>query len=242
MPRGVILGAIDQAPPLARALPDDGQDHLHLALVVEHPVDLVVVAGAEVAHHVLVAVEEHDGALVVQLVHLVEVGHAPGHGVERAARAARPVVALVEDDPLPHLGHQLLQHLVLPLAVRVVVAAEADHHQPLLLGHDGLVDVEGVVEADDVLGVGLDLLDGAQLGRLRRRRRRRGLGSGACRFLCVRLVRVRSLGGWDAFRGGRVVDVGPALLQRVLLGRQRRALGRVCLPFSRGDQVGRGAV
>ena len=50
---------------------------LYLYLLVFHgPVDLVVVAGAEVDHHVLVPEEEHHRARVVQLVHLVEVCRA----------------------------------------------------------------------------------------------------------------------------------------------------------------------
>lgn len=46
-----------------------------LLLVVEGPGDLVVVTGAEIDHDVLVSEEEHHGAGVVQLVHVVEVGH-----------------------------------------------------------------------------------------------------------------------------------------------------------------------
>jgi hypothetical protein len=44
-------------------------------LVLHGPVDLVVVACAQIDHDVLVAEEEHDGAGIVQLVHLVEVRH-----------------------------------------------------------------------------------------------------------------------------------------------------------------------
>jgi hypothetical protein len=44
-------------------------------LVLHGPVDLVVVAGAQIDHDVLVAEEEHDGAGIVELVHLVEVRH-----------------------------------------------------------------------------------------------------------------------------------------------------------------------
>ncbi len=44
-------------------------------LVLHGPVDLVVVAGAQIDHDVLVAEEEHDGAGIVELVHLIEVRH-----------------------------------------------------------------------------------------------------------------------------------------------------------------------
>ena len=43
--------------------------------VLEGPVDLVIISGAQIDHDVLVSVEEHDGAGVVEFVHLVEVGH-----------------------------------------------------------------------------------------------------------------------------------------------------------------------
>ena len=43
--------------------------------VLKSPVDLVIISGAQVDHDVLVPVEEHDGTGVVELVHLVEVGH-----------------------------------------------------------------------------------------------------------------------------------------------------------------------
>lgn len=76
----------------------------------------------------LVAEEEHDGARVVQLVHGLEVGHL----VE---------VAQVHDGEVLDLVRDLVQHLVLPHAVRVVVAPEAYHHQPVLFREDRLVHV-----------------------------------------------------------------------------------------------------
>jgi len=62
-----------------------GRALAHLLLVVERPGDLVVVSGSKVDHDVLVAEEEHDGARVVQLVHVVEVGHLS----ERASKRER---------------------------------------------------------------------------------------------------------------------------------------------------------
>lgn len=47
----------------------------HLLLVLQWPVDLVVVTRAQIDHNVLVAEEEHHRARIVQLVHLVEVRH-----------------------------------------------------------------------------------------------------------------------------------------------------------------------
>lgn len=70
----LTLGTDDQTAALLRATVDGLDNVDELLFVLEHPVELVVVAGAEIAHHVLVAEEEHDGDGVVQLVHLVEVG------------------------------------------------------------------------------------------------------------------------------------------------------------------------
>ena len=64
-----------KTPALLGAAVDGLDDVDQLLLVLQHPVELVVVSGAEVAEHVLVAPEEEDGAGVVELVHAVEVGH-----------------------------------------------------------------------------------------------------------------------------------------------------------------------
>ena len=69
---GIILRRYDQT----STFPGPAVDCLHnvykLLGVLHGPVDLVVVSGAQINHDVFVAVEEHAGARVVQLVHLVE--------------------------------------------------------------------------------------------------------------------------------------------------------------------------
>ena len=75
MSRRVILWAVDQTATLPRSIIYDLEDINHFVRVVEQPVDLVVVTGLEVTHHVLVAIEEHDSHTIVQLVHLVEIWH-----------------------------------------------------------------------------------------------------------------------------------------------------------------------
>lgn len=116
----VVLGAHDETAPLLGAPVDRLKDVDELLLVLQHPLDLVVVAGAQVDHHVLVAEEEHERARVVELVHLVEVGHLVD-------------VAQVYDGKVAHLVGDLVQHLVLPHAVRVPVSAEADDDEAVLL-------------------------------------------------------------------------------------------------------------
>jgi hypothetical protein len=125
---GVVLGTDDQTAALLGALIDGLADVDELLLVLEDKVELVVVTGAQIDHHVLVAEEPHDGAGVVQLVHLVEVGHLVN-------------VAQVDDAEILDALGDLVQHLVLSHAVGIPVAPEADAHQALLLRQNGLIDV-----------------------------------------------------------------------------------------------------
>lgn len=84
----------------------------------------------------LVAEEEHDGAGVVEFVHLVKVGDLVD-------------VADVDDGEGLDLVGDLVEDLVLLHACLVPVAAEADDDEALLLGEDGLVDVPAGVEVGD---------------------------------------------------------------------------------------------
>lgn len=67
------FGADHQTTALLGALVYRLNDVDQLLLVLQHPVQLVVVSCAEIAHHMLVAVEEHDRHPVVKFIHLVEV-------------------------------------------------------------------------------------------------------------------------------------------------------------------------
>ena len=130
------LWADHQTSSLLGAAIDGLEDIDELLLVLQDPIELVVVAGSEIAHDVLVAEKEHDGAGVVQLVHLVEVGDLVD-------------VADVDGGEALDLVGDLVEHLVLAHAVGVPVAAEADHAQALLFAEDGLVDVPARVEMGD---------------------------------------------------------------------------------------------
>ena len=129
----VVLGRHHNTPALDGA-PVYGLDDVdHLLLVLQRPVDLVVVARAQIDHDVLVPVEEHGGARVVQLVHLVEVGHLRD-------------VHQVAHGKVLHLLGDLVQGLVHLHALGVPVVAEADDHHPLRLVQDGLVHLPAVGE------------------------------------------------------------------------------------------------
>lgn len=124
----VILRTDHQTAPLLSTLVDGFADIDELLLVLENKVELVVVTGAQIDHHVFVAEEPHDGTGIVELVHLVEIGDLVN-------------VAKVDNaEVLDALG-DLVEDLILPHAVGVPVAAEADADQTLLLAEDGLVDM-----------------------------------------------------------------------------------------------------
>ena len=133
MPCRVILRADDETASLLRTTVDGLDNVDELLLVLQHPLDLVVVARAQVDHHVLVSEEEHEGALVVELVHLVEVGHLID-------------VAEVDDGEVLHLIGDAIEHLVLAHAVGAPVSAEPDDYQPFIFAENGLVDVPAGLE------------------------------------------------------------------------------------------------
>lgn len=75
VPRGVVLRTDDETTAFLGALVDGLTDIDKLLLVLENKVELVVVTGTQVDHHVLVTEKPHDSARVVELVHLVEIGY-----------------------------------------------------------------------------------------------------------------------------------------------------------------------
>jgi hypothetical protein len=137
--RRVILRAHHQTPSFLRALVNRLNNINKLLLILEHPVQLVVISRAEIAHHVLVAEEEHHRDRVVQLVHLLEIGHLVQ-------------VADVDDGEVLDAVRDLVEDFVLAHAVWVPVAPEADHYQAVFFGHDGLVDVPAGDEVGDYDG------------------------------------------------------------------------------------------
>jgi uncharacterized 2Fe-2S/4Fe-4S cluster protein (DUF4445 family) len=73
--RGVILRRDDQTASLLRAFVNRFDDVNQFLLVLENPVEFVVVTGAEITHHVFVSEKEHNRNWVVEFVHLLEVGN-----------------------------------------------------------------------------------------------------------------------------------------------------------------------
>jgi hypothetical protein len=64
--RRIVLRANNKTSTLLRTLVDRFNNIYQLLLILQHPVQLVVVASAEIAHHVFVAEEEHERDCVVE--------------------------------------------------------------------------------------------------------------------------------------------------------------------------------
>ncbi len=62
-----------QTSPLLCTTIDSLNDINQLLLILQYPVELIVVSRPEIAHHVLVAEEEHERHWIVQFIHLLEV-------------------------------------------------------------------------------------------------------------------------------------------------------------------------
>lgn len=133
MPCRIILGADNQTATLLRTAIDRFYNVDELLFVLQNPLDLVVVASAQIDHHVFVSEEKHEGAFVVQLVHLVEVGHLVD-------------VAKVDDGEILNAVGDAVEHFILSHAFRRPVSAKADDYNALIFAQDGLVDVPASLE------------------------------------------------------------------------------------------------
>lgn len=71
----LTLRTDNQTATLLRSTINSLDDINQLLLILQHPVQLVIVAGAEVAHHVLVAEEEHEGDGIIEFIHLLKIGN-----------------------------------------------------------------------------------------------------------------------------------------------------------------------
>jgi hypothetical protein len=125
---GVVFGRDNQTTALLCTLVDGLNNVDEFLLILQDPVEFVVVASAKVTHHVLVAEEEHEGDCVVEFVHLFEVRYL----VE---------VADIDDSKVLDAVGNFVEHFVLFHAVWIPVSTKADDNQALVLGEDGLINV-----------------------------------------------------------------------------------------------------
>lgn len=156
MARRVVLWAHNQAAALLGTTVDGLDDIYELLFVFDDPLDLVVVASAQIDHHVLVAPEEHDRAWIIELVHYCN--PLEERAASRTATWREPtfvevgnllVVTDVDDGKVLHLGSNAREHVVLSHAVRVAVFAKADDHNAVGFREDGLVNMPGLLELRD---------------------------------------------------------------------------------------------
>jgi len=124
----VIFRADYQSPALFSSTIDGLYNVNEFLLVLQHPIQLVVVPSSKIAHHMLVPKEKHNRYRVVQFIHLLEVGDL----VE---------IAHIDDGKVLDSIGDAIQDLVLSHALRVPVTTEADDHQSFLLAHDSLIDM-----------------------------------------------------------------------------------------------------
>jgi hypothetical protein len=129
----VIFRTNNQTTTLLSASIDGLDDIDQLLLVLQNPVQLVVVTSAEIAHHVFVAEEEHQGDWVVDFVHLLEVRNLVEIAHIDGGKVLDSIGDMVEDFILSH-------------TVGIPVATEADNNQAFLLRHDSLVNVPAADE------------------------------------------------------------------------------------------------
>ena len=84
----------------------------------------------------LIPKKKHQRNRIIQLIHLLEIRHL----IQITHIQNREILNSVGD---------AVQHFVLPHAVGVPVAPEADYDQPLFFGHYGLVDVPACYEVGE---------------------------------------------------------------------------------------------
>ena len=114
IPSTVVLRRHNQTSTLLRPPIYRLNDINKLLLILQHPVQLVIISRSKITHHVFVTEEEHDSARIVQLVHGLEIGDF----VEIAEVDGAKVLYTVD----------LVEYLVLRHAVGVRVPAEADQN------------------------------------------------------------------------------------------------------------------
>ena len=118
----------NQTTALLRSTIDRFDDVDQLLLVLQYPVELVVVARPKIAHHVFIPEEEHERDGIIELIHLLKVRDL----IE---------IADVDDGEVLDAVGDAVEHFVLSHAVWVPVSTEADDDQALFRGQNGLGDM-----------------------------------------------------------------------------------------------------
>jgi hypothetical protein len=124
----IVLRADYKTPSFLRAFVDSFDDIDKLLFVLQNPVELVVISGTEITHHVFVSEEEHYGHRVIEFVHLIKILYLIQ-------------IANINDCKVLHTLGDAIKHFVLSHAVLIPVSTKPDHNKSLVLGHYGLVNM-----------------------------------------------------------------------------------------------------
>lgn len=154
---GIVLWANNKASSLLCAFVDCLDDVNQFLLVFQHPIQLIVVAGAEIAHHVFIAKEEHKSNRVVEFYILDVSGNTRGHNRAGKARSTPTTnilltIHLLEVGDLIEIAYvqygkvldpvrDAIKNLVLSHAIRIPVTTKAYYYQAFVFGHDGLINM-----------------------------------------------------------------------------------------------------
>jgi len=125
---GVVFGSYNQALALSSPAVHVFADVDKFLLVIHRPVYLVIVAGAQVYHHMLVSKEKHHCDGVIQLVHSIKIRNLAD-------------INQVDDDPVLYFLSTLEEHFVHLHAGGISVVAESDDDQPFFFVKNRLVDI-----------------------------------------------------------------------------------------------------
>lgn len=144
----VILWRDYQPSPFLRTLVY-GFDYVdEFLLVFQHPIQLVVVSCTEVAHHVFVAEEEHQGDRIVEFVHLFEVGYLIK-------------IANIDDGEVFDSVGNLIEDFILSHAIWIPITTKTNYYKAFVFGENSLVNMPGGDEMrnDDGAHVGDEMLE-----------------------------------------------------------------------------------
>ena len=129
----IVFRGNDKTTALARPTEQGFHNVDKLLLVFHGPVNFVVVTRSQINHDVLVTVEEHYSAWIIQLVHFVEVRH-------------QGIIHKINNGKVLDFLRTSVKRFIHDHACGVPVVAEADDDNTIFFGKDGLVHLPAVME------------------------------------------------------------------------------------------------
>ena len=115
----IILWRNDQTSPFLCASIHSLNNIDHLLLILQSPVNLIIITGPQIDHDMFIPEKEHDCARIVKFIHLVEIGYFVD-------------INKVEDCKILAFVGDAIEHFVLFHPGFVPVASEADYHYSII--------------------------------------------------------------------------------------------------------------